>query len=133
MPRNSAGVYSLPATYKAVTGDNIIVSQHNPPLEDIAQALTDSLCADGRTAMTGLLTLSGDAIYNLNPVTYGQFNTFAATLGALATQDTVTAGQIGPGAVAESNLTASLRAAIVPSVPPEILAAAQSVMSATAI
>lgn len=73
MPRNSAGVYSLPSGYKVASGDTIVISQHNPPLEDIAQALTDSLCADGRNPMTGLLTLSGDATANLNPVTYRQF------------------------------------------------------------
>lgn len=133
MPRNAAGVYSLPASYKATTGGTIIVSQHNPPFEDLAQAVTDSLCADGRTPMTGPLTLYADGVADMNPVTIQQFNAFSATLGALAMQGTVGAGQIDPGVVTEANLTPSVRAALVPTVPPEVQAAVQSVMSATAI
>jgi hypothetical protein len=60
MPRNSTGVYSLPTGYLAVSGQTAKASQHNPPLEDIATALTQSVASDGRTPMTGALTLSGD-------------------------------------------------------------------------
>ena len=41
MPRNAAGVYTLPATYLAVTGEVATAAQHNDPLEDIAVALND--------------------------------------------------------------------------------------------
>lgn len=35
MSRNGAGVYSLPSAYKATTGEDILASQHNTPLEDL--------------------------------------------------------------------------------------------------
>jgi microcystin-dependent protein len=47
------GVYSLPLGYLAITGATIQASQHNPPLEDIAAALTGRLSRDGTAAMTG--------------------------------------------------------------------------------
>jgi microcystin-dependent protein len=49
------GVYTLPVGYLAVTGTTIQASQHNPPLEDIAAALTARLSRDGTAAMTGAL------------------------------------------------------------------------------
>ena len=49
------GVYSLPLRYLAVTGATIEASQHNPPLEDIAAALTARLSRDGTAAMSGSL------------------------------------------------------------------------------
>lgn len=47
------GVYSLPTGYLAVTGATIQASQHNPPLEDIAAALTLRLSRDGSAPMSG--------------------------------------------------------------------------------
>jgi microcystin-dependent protein len=47
------GVYTLPVGYLAVTGATIQASQHNPPLEDIAAALTARLSRDGTAPMTG--------------------------------------------------------------------------------
>jgi microcystin-dependent protein len=55
---SSNGVYSLPSGYLAVTGATILASQHNPPLEDIAAALTLRLSRDGTAPMTGPLQLS---------------------------------------------------------------------------
>jgi microcystin-dependent protein len=52
---SSNGVYSLPAGYLAVTGATIQASQHNPPLEDIAAALTARLSRDGTAAMSGAI------------------------------------------------------------------------------
>jgi hypothetical protein len=52
------GVYSLPVGYLAVTGATILASQHNPPLEDIAAALTGRLSRDGTAAMTGAIQLA---------------------------------------------------------------------------
>lgn len=52
---SSNGVYSLPPGYLAVTGATIQASQHNPPLEDIAAALTLRLSRDGTAPMTGPL------------------------------------------------------------------------------
>lgn len=36
MSRNGSGVYSLPATYQATTGQTATAAQHNDPLEDLA-------------------------------------------------------------------------------------------------
>ena len=73
MSRDASGVYSLPAGYLAVPGETIQASQHNPPLEDLAQAMTDSLPRSGAAPMGGALrTITGSAsapaIYpNANP------------------------------------------------------------------
>lgn len=56
------GVYSLPVGYLAVTGAVIQASQHNPPLEDIAAALTARLSRDGTAAMTGALQLAAGIV-----------------------------------------------------------------------
>lgn len=55
---SSNGVYSLPVGYLATTGATILASQHNPPLEDIAAALTLRLSRDGTAPMTGALKLA---------------------------------------------------------------------------
>jgi microcystin-dependent protein len=55
---SSNGVYSLPTGYLAVTGSTILASQHNPPLEDIAAALTNRLSRDGTAPMTGPVQLA---------------------------------------------------------------------------
>lgn len=55
MPSDSNGVYSLPVGYLAVTGETIQASQHNPPLEDLAQAMTQRLMRSGAAPMTGPL------------------------------------------------------------------------------
>jgi hypothetical protein len=72
MPRDGAGVYSLPGGYKATSGSTILDTQHNGPLEDIQQALTDSLPRNGAAGMAGLFSLFGDATASLHPVTYQQ-------------------------------------------------------------
>lgn len=59
---SSNGVYSLPPGYLAVTGATIQASQHNPPLEDIAAALTARLSRDGTAAMTGPLQATPGAV-----------------------------------------------------------------------
>lgn len=59
IPRDSQSNYSLPQGYKAVTGQKVLASQHNPPLEDIAAALTDSLARNGTGPMTGDLPMGG--------------------------------------------------------------------------
>lgn len=55
MPSDSNGAYSLPGGYLAVGGNTIQPSQHNPPLEDIAAALTARLMRSGAGGMTGPL------------------------------------------------------------------------------
>ena len=57
MARNGSGVYALPDGYEAVTGETILATQHNTPLEDLA--------ADANTARpivaggTGATTAAG--------------------------------------------------------------------------
>lgn len=62
MPTDNSGVYSLPGGYLAVTGENIEASQHNPPLEDIATALTNRLPRNGAAPMTGPLKLTDGTV-----------------------------------------------------------------------
>ena len=89
MPR-SGGIYTLPPGYFATDGTTIEVSQHNPPLEDIAQALTDSLPRDGSAPMTGNLAMGSNKITGLaagtNPadaVRFDQLPTFTPTTATL--------------------------------------------------
>jgi len=89
MPR-SGGVYTLPPGYFAVDGTTIEVSQHNPPFEDVAQALTDSLPRDGSAPMTGNLAMGSNKITGLaaatNPadaVRFDQLPTFTPTTATL--------------------------------------------------
>lgn len=58
MPRDSSGIYSLPDGYLAIAGETIQPSQHNPPLEDVAQALTGSLPRNGSAPMLAPLKAS---------------------------------------------------------------------------
>jgi microcystin-dependent protein len=53
IPSDSNGVYSLPTGYLAVTGEVIQASQHNPPLEDLATAMSARLMRTGAAPMTG--------------------------------------------------------------------------------
>lgn len=62
MPSDSNGVYSLPAGYLAVTGDTILPTQHNPPLEDVASGLTARLMRSGAGPMTGPLKGADGAV-----------------------------------------------------------------------
>lgn len=55
MPSDSNGVYSLPNGYLAITGETIQASQHNPPLEDLAAAMTQRLMRSGAAPMLGPL------------------------------------------------------------------------------
>lgn len=65
MPRDGSGNYSLPTGYLAVTGETITANQHNPPLEDLASAMTDSLPRDGSAPMAGNLAMGTKKITNL--------------------------------------------------------------------
>jgi microcystin-dependent protein len=61
MPRNSQGLYTLPAGNPVVPNTLIESNWANPTMDDIALALTGSLPRDGSAPMTGPLTLSADA------------------------------------------------------------------------
>lgn len=59
MPYDSSGIYSLPSGYLAVEGQTILPSQHNPPLQDIANGLSQVLLRSGVAPMTGPLNMNG--------------------------------------------------------------------------
>lgn len=80
MPRDQNGIYSLPAGYKAVSGQKVLASQHNPPLEDLAASMTNSLPRTGVAPMTAALQMGGNAITGLAD---GSANTDAATFGQI--------------------------------------------------
>lgn len=71
MPSNGSGVYSLPSGYLAVAGNTILASQHNDPLEDLAQGLTDRLMRDGRAPMTGNLAMGTNKVTGLGTPSAG--------------------------------------------------------------
>lgn len=55
MPTDASGNYALPPGYLAVTGTPILPSQHNPPLEDLGEAMTGRLPKNGSAPLTGSL------------------------------------------------------------------------------
>lgn len=65
MPRASDGSYSLPSGSLVNVGEDIVPSQHNPPLQDIAQAVTDSLSRDGRGGMRAAFNGGGFRATNI--------------------------------------------------------------------
>ena len=113
MPR-SGGVYTLPPGYFATDGTTIEVSQHNPPFEDVAQALTDSLPRDGSAPMTGNLAMGSNKITGLaagtNPadaVRFDQLPTFTPTTGTL----TAGTNAQGQGPITTDQVTITVAAA----------------------
>jgi len=69
MPFDSNGNYTLPTSYFVENGDTVLPIQHNPPFEDVAQALSASLLRDGRAPMSGDLKMGGKKIINLADAT----------------------------------------------------------------
>ena len=67
MPDDPSGVYSLPSGYRATDGEVALASQHNPPLEDIATALTSRFLRSGVAPMLGNLAMNGNKITGLDP------------------------------------------------------------------
>lgn len=94
MPRDSGGAYSLPIGYLAVTGDPILASQHNPPLEDLGAAITASLPRDGTAPMTGDLPMGGNKVTGLGTPTA---TTDAVTKDYVDTRTSFTPVQQGGG------------------------------------
>lgn len=62
---DSSGNFSLDPGYLAVTGQKILATQHNPPLEDISAALSQVLLRSGVAPMIGPLNLNSFKILNL--------------------------------------------------------------------
>lgn len=59
MPDDSGGNNSLPPGYLAVTGQQILASQHNPSLEDLSASMTRRYMRDGRAPMLGNVPMNG--------------------------------------------------------------------------
>lgn len=101
MPRDAAGVFTLVPGYLAVTGQTIEASQHNPPLEDIAAALTGSLPRNGSAGMLAPLNMGAFRAINVGaPTADADAATKAyvdtAIAGILSQVTTVPPGFIGP-------------------------------------
>jgi len=60
MPRNSQGLYTLPAGNPVISGTLIESAWANGTMDDVATALTQSLPRDGSAPMTGPLTLESN-------------------------------------------------------------------------
>lgn len=67
MPRDAQGAYSLPTGSLVNIGETIVPSQHNPPLVDLQQAISDSLSRDGKGGMRNILAMGGNRITNVAP------------------------------------------------------------------
>lgn len=105
MPTDANGVYSLPASYLATTGNTIITSQHNPIFEDLAGAVTARLMASGANAMTGPLrntdgTVAAPSVTFASAVNSGFYKTpngFGISIGGTKVAE-FTAGGLASGA-----------------------------------
>lgn len=93
MSRNGSGTYNLPAGNPVITNTIISSTWANNTLNDMANALTGSLAADGQTTATGNLNLGNNKIINLSDgtasgdaVNYGQL---LATAGAGAIRQAI--------------------------------------------
>lgn len=96
MPTGPNGVFTLVPSYRATSGQTIRTEQHNPPLEDIAQGLTDRMMRNGTTPMTANLPMGGRKVTNMAPAT--------------AAGDAVTFGQLAGMIVMWSGSAASIPA-----------------------
>lgn len=81
MPFDSNGRFSLVNGYLAVTGQTILASQHNPPLEDIASGLSVTLLRTGVAPMLADLPMGGFKATNMGA---GVAGTDAATVGQVS-------------------------------------------------
>lgn len=91
MSRNGSGIYNLPTGNPVVGGTTITANWANTTLSDMATALTGSVAADGQTPITGTLQMGGNKISGMAD---GTVSTDAATVGQLATVNSVITGTI---------------------------------------
>lgn len=92
MPRGNDGDFNLPSGSLVTVGETIAPSQHNPPLQDIEQALTGSLSRDGKGAMRAPFKGGGFRVTDIAP---GVQPTDAATVSQLTGIAGVPVGFIG--------------------------------------
>lgn len=81
MPRGNDGTYTLPSGSLVAVGETIAPSQHNPPLQDLANSMTNSLSRNGKGGMLNNLEMGGFRITNMAP---GVQSTDAATVGQIS-------------------------------------------------
>lgn len=82
----------MPSGYLAVTGQTIEASQHNPPLEDLAAAMTRRYMRDGRAPMLGNIPMNGyratgagDGVDAQDYVTLAQVQALIAAVASVPT------------------------------------------------
>jgi microcystin-dependent protein len=91
LPRDSNGTYSLPLGTLVSVGDTVLVSQHNPAMGDIGEALTNSLDRTGKGGMLGNLPMGGNRVTNVAP---GVDPTDAATVAQLTSGTSTPLGAV---------------------------------------
>jgi len=69
MSRNGSGTYTLPSGNPVVTGTIITSTWANTTMQNIADALTQSVSADGQTPMTGTLNMATNDVDNVGTLT----------------------------------------------------------------
>lgn len=114
MSRNGSGTYSLPAGNPVVTGTTIASTWANNTMNDLAAALTDSVAADGQTAMTGNLNLNSNKIVNVTDPTLAQdaatksyVDTSVSGLGSTYLVKASNLSDVANATTARGNLTAA--------------------------
>ena len=80
MPDDINGNHSLTAGYKASTGQKVLASQHNPPLQDISECLTARVNRHGNSPMLANLPMGG---FKITGAANGTAPTDGATFGQL--------------------------------------------------
>lgn len=65
MSRDNNGIFTPPPGTTVSTGDTLLISQYNPFVEDVSQALTGSLSRDGLGAMRAPLNAGGYRVQNI--------------------------------------------------------------------
>jgi hypothetical protein len=114
MPRNGSGGYSPPTSTwnPAVNGVGATAADWEALLDDMSDALTGSVAADGQTPMTAPLNMGNNRLTNVaaatartDAVTYGQVQDGGATyLTAVSGTNTITASLTGLAAYAAGQL-----------------------------
>jgi len=91
VPRSGDGTYSLPSGTVVQTGDDLLVSQHNPAFQDVAAALTGSLDRDGNGGMRADLDFGSHKAINMQD---GTAPTDGATVGQLSSGAGIPVGAV---------------------------------------
>ena len=108
MPRNGAGIYTLPAGNPVITGQVVSSTWANNTLSDMGVALTQSLSADGQTAATANIPLGGNKIINLgNGTLPTDAATFSQTYNSPSEVTIASAATTNIGAATSSNIIIS--------------------------